>query len=190
VGRSEDWRARASEILTSGVVPTPPVGPLAPGVRHPLAVDIQDGLGAISFAVLDLHPRIAKGMWCEAVVYVGGPDAWTEYSTEDNTTSPRPFERPVDEGTNVDGWVQWHSNGGLAQRGKHDYLTSFFGIAPATTGRLTVTPGGGEERELRVTPYNGAYVAAVPAPSWILTGYSVDGQRLGEFALDHRAVEG
>jgi hypothetical protein len=190
MGASDDWRARASEILDAGVVPPPPAGRLEPGVRYPLAVDRHADLGAISFAVLDLHPRIARGMWCEALAYARGRDGrWVEIAEHDNTTSPRPFDRPREPENSEEAWIDWHSNDGLREGGTHEYLTGFFGIAPVTTARLTVTAAGQEERELRITPRSGAYVAVVAAAAWTLRGYRADGERLGEHTLDHRGAD-
>jgi hypothetical protein len=48
---------------------------------------------------------------------------------------------------------------------------SYFGIAPVHAARLTVTAADGCERELRVTPWNGAFVVASPGTHSTLTGY-------------------
>jgi hypothetical protein len=58
-------------------------------------------------------------------------------------------------------------------------MHSYFGIAPVTTARLTVTAAGGSERDIPITPFNGAYVVAVSGPESTLTGYSPDGRQLG-----------
>jgi hypothetical protein len=188
MGASDD--RCASEILDAGVVPPPPAGRLEPGVRYPLAFDLHGDLGAVSFAVLDLHPRIARGMWCEALMYARGRDGrWVEIAEHDNMTSPRPFERPRQPENTEETWVDWHSNHGLRQSGTHDYLTGFFGVAPFTTARLTVTAAGEEERDLRITPRSGAYVAVVAAATWTLRGYGADGERLGEQTVDHLGAE-
>jgi hypothetical protein len=187
MGASDDLRA--SEILDAGVVPPPPAGRLEPGVRYPLALDLHGDLGAISFAVLDLHPRIPRGMWCEALMYSRGRNGrWVEIAEHDNTTSPRPFERPRQPENSEETWIDWHSSDGLQEGGSHEYLTGFFGIAPLTTARLTVTAAGEQERDLRITPRSGAYVAVVAAAAWTLTGYGAHGERLGEHTLDHRGA--
>ena len=184
---SAGWQERASEILDAGALPPPPAEPLSPGVRHPLAFDRDGDLGAISFAVFDLHPRIARGMWCEALIYTRGrAGRWTEIGEHDNTTSPCPFERPQSAENSEESWIDWHSNDGLRQGGTYECLTGFFGIAPVTTARLTVTAEGRTERDLRITPESGAYVAAVPAAAWTLTGYGMDGERLGALTLGQR----
>ena len=191
MGPCVDWRSAASAILDTGVLPAPPAGPLEPGVRHPLAFDREGDLGAISFAVVDLHPGIAKGMWCETLIYArerGG--RWADIGEHDNTTSPRPFERPRSAENSDEPWIDWHSNDGLREGGGHRYLTSFFGIAPVATARLTVSPAGGAERDLRISAVSGAYVAAIPAAAWTLTGYGVDGERLGALTVDHRGPDG
>jgi hypothetical protein len=191
MGPCVDWRSEASAIVDAGVVPAPPAGPLEPGVRYPLAFDREGDLGAISFAVLDLHPGIAKGMWCETLIYArGSGGGWADIAEHDNTTSPRPFERPRSAENSDAPWLDWHSNDGLRERGTHRYLTSFFGIAPAATARLTVTPAGGAERDLRISAVSGAYVAAIPAAAWTLTGYGVDGERLGTLTMDHLDSDG
>jgi hypothetical protein len=184
---SADWEERASEILDAGALPPAPAQPLAPGARHPLAFDRDGDLGAISFAVVDLHPRIARGMWCVALIYARGRGGrWTSIGEHDNVTSPCPFERPRSAEHSEESWIDWHSNDGLRQGGTYEYLTGFFGIAPLTTARLTVTAQSGTERDLRITPESGAYVAAVPAAAWTLTGYGMDGERLGALTVDHR----
>jgi hypothetical protein len=55
----------------------------------------------------------------------------------------------------------------------------FFGIAPATTARLTVSDRAGRVRDLRITPWSGAYVAAVDGDYSRLTGYDRQGRQLG-----------
>jgi hypothetical protein len=157
---------------------------------YPLAFDRHADLGAISFAVLDLHPRVARGMWCEALAYARGRDGrWVEIAEHDNTTSPRPFDRPLQPESSEETWIDWHSNDGLREGGSHEYLTGFFGIAPLTTARLTVTAAGEEERDLRITPESGAYVAVVAAAAWTLRGYGADGEHLGEQTLDRLGAD-
>ena len=80
-------------------------------------------------------------------------------------------------------WVDWHSNGGYAgwdeePRERHSY----FGIAVAGTARLTVTTTDGVERDVRITPWNGAYVVAAPGTHSTLTGYDAQGNVLGGFS--------
>jgi hypothetical protein len=165
MGPCVDWRSAASAILDTGVLPAPPARSLEPGVRYPLAFDREGDLGAISFAVLDLHPRIAKGMWCEMLIYARGRGGrWADIAEHDNTTSPRPFERPRSAENSDAPWIDWHSNAGLRQGGTYWYVT--------------------------ISGASGAYVAAIPAAAWTLTGYGVDGERLGVLTMDHRDADG
>jgi hypothetical protein len=168
-----DVNAMARAILGAGAVPPPPAGPLEPGVAYSLAFDIDGDFAAVSFAIPDMYPEVAAGMWCLAVVYTRMEGAWAEYGEHDNTTTPRPFERPARPENSVESWLDWHSNGLGGD------VHSFFGVAPHATARLTVTADAGEERELRITPSNGAYVAVVRGESSTLTGYAADGRRLG-----------
>src|SRR4029453_16682051 len=95
----------------------------------------------------------------------------------DNPTSTTPFQRPV-EGD----WIEWHSNrGGAGWDEEPRARFSFFGIAPSGTERLTVRDANGRERDLRITPWNGAYVAVVAGETATLTGYEASGQFLGAY---------
>jgi hypothetical protein len=58
------------------------------------------------------------------------------------------------------------------------------------SSRAFATPAGGAERDLRISGASGAYVAAIPAAAWTLTGYGVDGERLGVLTMDHRDADG
>ena len=64
---------------------------------------------------------------------------------------------------------------------------SFFGVAPAGSERLTVRDEEGHERDLRITPWNGAYVAAVAGETATLSGYDVSGHLLGAYDLPGEA---
>lgn len=57
-----------------------------------------------------------------------------------------------------------------------------FGIAPVGTARMTITDGTGRERDLRITPWNGAFVAVVRGTMHVLTGYDASGIVLGSTA--------
>jgi len=58
------------------------------------------------------------------------------------------------------------------------WIHSYFGIALTATARLVVTPEGGCPRDLAITPWNGAYVAAVATRSSTLTAYDAEGQQI------------
>jgi hypothetical protein len=82
-------------------------------------------------------------------------------------------------------WVDWMSIGGA-----HEWpdeprrRQSYFGIAPVQTARLTVTAEDGRERELRITPWNGAFVVASPGTRSTLTGYDLEDNVLGSVPID------
>jgi hypothetical protein len=160
------------EILESRQLPPAPTGDLEARVRYPLAFDLVDDVGAVSFAVPELYPDIAPGMWCVAVVYRRLDGVWVEADEHDNTTTAHPFRRPATVENSSVSWVDWHSNS----------LGSCFGIATAATARLTVTTNG-VERDLRISPESGAYVAASYGPRTTLAGYAADGTRLGQLEL-------
>ena len=166
-------------------MPGPPPRPWKRGTAYPLAFDVNGRLGAVSFALLDPYPEIAPGWWCLATSWVRGRKGWGEAGAEtDNTTSPTPFERPRRAEASVHAWCDWHSNGGAAHWGDEDddpWRHLFFGIAPAGTARLVVTDATGRERDLHITPWNGAYVAIVSGVESTLTGFDERGTILGSF---------
>ena len=100
----------------------------------------------------------------------------------DNTTTDQPFARPQVP-TNCDrSWIDWPSYCGVSSwDGIPGYPDRhmFFGIATVGTARLTVTTPDGRERELRITPWNGGYVAVVAGERSVLTGYGATGEVLG-----------
>lgn len=169
-------------------MPGPPVGNVD---SYPLAVDIDGDVGAVSWALLNAHPHIDTGWWCEAVMYGHGPGGWGEITAgDDNTTSPTPFERPKVVTNSTMEWMDWGSQGGLAvwgEPGDSDHIERhvLFGIAPVGTARLTVTTPDGRERDLRITPWNGAYVAVVEGDDSLLTGFGHGGELLGTIARQH-----
>jgi hypothetical protein len=185
-----DLDAKAQRILKTREVPLLPAGSVEPGVGHPLAFDVDGDLAAVSFAVLDMYPDIQPGMWCLALIYRRRENAWVEACEHDNTTTPRPFERPSVAENDVAGWVDWHSNSGVWWSEEHGSLHSYFGIAPRTTARLTMTPAGGSERDIRITRFNGAYVVAVAGSESTLTGYSPEGSRLGTISYQGNGAAG
>ena len=178
----DDVRASAPAILASGAVPGPPEGPYVEGRAYPLAVDVDGATGAVSFAALNAEPRIQPGWWCVAVGFTLVDDVWREGAQDDNSTTQRPFVRPVAVENSTLPWLDWHSNGGLAEGGAYTRPRHmFFGIAPVSTARLTVTDGTGRERDLAITPWCGAYVATVEGSCSRLTGYGHDDGLIGSF---------
>lgn len=110
---SDEVDVLAPAILDAGAVPGPPVGPFERGAAYPLAVDIDGDLGVVSFAALDPYPDIEAGWWCFANMFVRSGAGWSgSVSTDDNTTSPTPFTRPL-VAENGPGWLDWGSNCGL-----------------------------------------------------------------------------
>lgn len=154
------------------------------GARYPLAVDIDGDLGVVSFAALALHPHIDSGWWCVAQMFERSGAGWAGSSEDDNTTSPTPFTRPL-VAENGPGWLDWGSNCGLMGWGDGDFRLMCFGIAPVGTARMTITDGTGRERDLRITPWNGAFVAVVRGTSHVLTGYDASDRVLGSSVCDY-----
>ncbi len=176
----EDVAASAPGALDAAAVAGPPAGPFASGRAYPLAVDVDGDLGAVSYAALDPYPDIEPGWWCVAVAFKRGATGWAEAGDDDNCTTPRPFARPAAALNSTQSWIDWHSNGGLSGTGEPErYHHVFFGVAPTTTARLTVTDRTGRTRPLAVTPWSGAYVAAVDGGFSRLTGYDLHGRELG-----------
>lgn len=187
-----DQQRLALDALAAGRVDGPPPGPWEPGRAYPLALDVDEanGIAAVSFAILDLYPDIAPGWWCEAITFAFRGGRWRFAAGEsDNCTAPDPFSRPASATNSLHGWCDWHTNGGLGGWGEDDppaWRHTLFGIAPEGTARLTVTDETGTTRDLRITPWNGAYVAIVAGVRSTLTGCGERGERLGAF----RAVDG
>jgi hypothetical protein len=181
-GFYDDVRATAQGILAAVSVPGPPSGPFVAGRAYPVGVDVDGATGAVSYVALDAHPAIAPGWWCVALRFTCVDGVWHEITEDDNSTTQRPFERAAESDNSMEGWVDWHSNGALGGYDEppvHRHL--FFGIAPVGTARLTVTDGAGRERDLTITPWSGAYVAAVDGAYSLLTGYDAAGVTLGSF---------
>jgi hypothetical protein len=166
-------------VLTAEAVHPPPYGPYLHGPVHPIAFDIEGALGAVSFATWDMYPGMLDPAewWCTVELFVRGDAGWGScWGQYDNTTTPTPFQRPAADGY----WIAWHSNGGADEWDDEPRRRfSFFGVAPTGTERLTVRGEDGRERDLRITPWNGAYVAVVAGATATLTGYDADGRRLG-----------
>ncbi len=173
-------------VLAAGHVPGPPALPYEVGVGYPLAFDVCGRIGAVSFAALDVYPDIALGWWCLVEQFSLHEGVWGFAGGEyDNTTTPTPFERPIAVENSTLDWLDWGSNGGWGEwedepRERH----SSFGIAPVRTTRLTLTTVDGNEREVRITPWNGAYVVVAPGPHSTLTGYDIDGDVLGTLSSE------
>jgi hypothetical protein len=95
-------------VLTAGHVPGPPSPPFELAVAYPLAFDVHDGIGAVSFAAFDVYPDIHRGWWCLVEQFSLQDGAWhSAGGMYDNTTIATPFERP----TGID-WVDWGTDGG------------------------------------------------------------------------------
>jgi hypothetical protein len=180
------------QVLDRGSVPGPPPRPWDRETAYPLAVDVDGRL--VWFAVLDMYPDTAPGWWCLATTWSRDGECWNHaHGESDNTTSPAPFERPLQSENGVHRWCDWHSNGSAGHWGDEDedpWRHTFFGIAPAGTARLMVTDETGRERDLHVTPWNGAYVAVVSGPRSTLTGYDERGDVLGSFMPMDGLTEG
>jgi hypothetical protein len=171
---------REAEILATGAVPGPPRGPVDPALAHPLAVDVDGDLAVILYAVFDAFPEISPGWWCDSTVFRRVDGAWGGGGPGgDNSTSQRPFARPDEVENSIEPWTDWPSNGNLL--GWEDGFTAHtcFGIAPTRTARVTIAGADGRERDLRITPWCGAYVAVVRGETSTLTGYGHDGAALG-----------
>ncbi len=170
----------AEEILSLGFVPGPPEA----GVKdHPVAVDIDGQFGAVSWVYFNRSRAIARGWWCDATIYRYGPMGWGEVTAAaDNTTAEQPFVRPHVPTNCAMSWIDWPS---YCEVSSWDGIPGypdrhmFFGIATVGTARLTVTTPDGRERDLRITPWNGAYVAVVVGETPVLTGYDATGAVLG-----------
>jgi hypothetical protein len=179
----EDLETQGLAVLAAGRVPGPPAPPYEAGVGYPLAFDICGRIAAVSFAALDVYPDLSSGWWCLVEQFSLQDGAWGFAGGEhDNTTTSTPFERPTSVDNGVADWLDWGSNGGWGEwedepRRRH----SAFGIAPVHTARITVTTVDGSERDLRITPWNGAYVMVAPGPRSTLTGYDAQGRVLGTF---------
>jgi hypothetical protein len=168
-------------VLTAGRVPGPPSPPYEVAVAYPLAFDVYDGLGAVSFAALDAYPDIDHGWWCFVLQFALHDGAWYAGGGEyDNTTIPTPFARPSE----LD-WVDWGTNGpnGVWDEEPRD-RHSCCGIAGPSTARLTVTADG-RTRDVRITPWNGAYVFVEPHLNSTLAGYDAAGTLLGTHSTEN-----
>lgn len=169
-------------VLALGRVEPPARGTPVRDIAYPVAFDAGELLGAVAFATWDPYPGdFEPEWWCTVELFVRcGGDDWGWCGGEhDNTTSATPFQRPADGD-----WIEWHSNGGVGGWDEEPRARfSFFGIAPAGTERLTVRGEDGRERDLRITPWNGAYVAVVAGETATLSGYDASGQLLGAYDL-------
>ncbi|HEY6759923.1 MAG TPA: hypothetical protein VI318_10545 [Baekduia sp.] len=184
----DDTERLGLEVLAARHVAGPPPEPRRPDRPHPLALDVNaaHGIAAVSFAIFDMYPDIARGWWCEAVTFSFRDGQWCYAGGEsDNSTTPDPFSRPDRATNSVHGWCDWHSNGGLGEwtDDPPEERHTFFGIAPAGTARLTVTDAEGSARDLLITPWNGAYVAVVAGAHSTLTGYDRRGDVLGSLSF-------
>jgi hypothetical protein len=64
--------------IAAGVVDGPPRAPWERDRAYPLALDIdaENGIAAVSFAILNMYPDIDTGWWCEAVTFSFRDGAW------------------------------------------------------------------------------------------------------------------
>src|SRR3569833_2993503 len=157
--RREDQARLGREVLEAGRIDGPEPGPGSRDHAYPLALDIDDahGIAAVSFAILDMYPKIERGWWCEAITFARRDGEW-EYAggDTDNTTAPGPFSRPDKPEASMHDWCDWHSIGGISgwdEDHPPEWRNTFFGIAPTGTARLTVTDETGRSRDLRITPW-------------------------------------
>jgi hypothetical protein len=172
-------------VLALGTVDPPASGTPVRDVAFPIALDAGELLGAVAFATWNPYPGgFEPQWWCTVELFVRDGNSWHACGGEhDNTTSAMPFQRPV-EGD----WIEWHSNGGVGGWDEEPRTRfSFFGVAPTGTDRLTVRDEDGHERDLRITPWNGAYVAVVAGETATLTGYDASGHLLGAYDLPGEA---
>lgn len=143
----------------------------------------------MSFVALDVYPDIARGWWCLVEQFSSSDGTRGGAGGEhDNTTSSTPFKRLTSAENSELDWLDWLSFGGAAEWDDEPRRRqSYFGIAPVQTARLTVTAEDGCERELRVTPWNGAFVVASPGTHSALTGYDVEDNVLGTLSIGDSA---
>ncbi len=160
---------------------------------HPLAVDIGGDLGAVSFAVFDPYPDTASrlgGAWRPACS-ARRTGAGLPTSRASTTTRPRPrrtrVRLPARTATagSIGTPTAPFSASGRATTAREDWRHGFFGIAPAGTARLVLADEHGRERDLRITPFNGAYVAYLRGTRSTLMGYDAGWRR----ARDHPALD-
>ena len=171
----------ARVMLKLGVMPERPAEDPVRGRAYPLAVDVHGRIGAVSFAVFGLDPDAEPGWSCVARHYVMRDGGWQDGGAEHvAATAPDPFEAPEgDEGADPS-WISWSSAGGHGEWDEEPRTRHLlFGIASATTARLTLTDDSGQERPLAITPWCGAYVAVAAGTSSRLTGYGAAGDELG-----------
>lgn len=178
---AEDIDRFAPVMLRLGVVPGPPADPPVPGRAYPLAVDVHDRLGAVSFAVLGLRPDLEEGWWSVTRQYALRGGSWQATGGRHEVpTSPRPFEPPEASERSPVAWVDRPSDGGHGEwdedpRRRHVLA----GIATTATARLAVTDESGATRGIAITSWCGAYVAVVAGRTSRLTGYGASGEELG-----------
>jgi hypothetical protein len=184
-----DLDEQVSLVMAAGVAVEPETTAATRGAAYPIAVDRGEGAGAVSFAVYNPYPDIERGWWCVAYAFprgegqIGGGYHW-----HDNTTSSNPFVRPEESENSVVPGIGWASNGPLLGNDDEGWLHSYFGIAPTTTARLTVAPVGSAPRDLAITPWNGAYVAAVAARGSTLRAYDEQGREIGSMTYPTASV--
>ena len=187
VGQSfeEDIRRIAPVLLKLGVLPEPPAEPPVHGRAYPLAVDVHGRIGAVSFAVFDLHPDVEPGWWCLVRQYALRDGRWQDAAGEaDAFWSQEPFDPPEAPEDSDVSWIDRGSCGGVGEwddepRRRH----VLFGIAMPETASLSVCDDSGAERHLAINPWCGAFVAIVAGATSRLTGYAPGGAELGSLAF-------
>ena len=171
---AEDIARLAPVMLRLGVVPEPPSGAPVPGRAYPLAVDVHDRLGAVSFAVLD---GVSDGWWRLTRQYALRGGRWEDAGGEHDVETASPFAPPQ---TGDHGWVERPADGGHGEWDEEPVRRHLLsGIAAAATARLEVTDESDRTRDIAITPWCGAYVAVVAGASSRLTGYGAAGEELG-----------
>jgi hypothetical protein len=180
------WPSRLENVglavLQAGHVPGPPEPPFQPGIAYPLAFDVHDGIAAVSFAALDTYPDTHRGWWCLVEQFALDDDGTWRHAggAHDNTTTPTPFQRPTHPQNSRTAWIDWRSDGGRGEWDAHPmHRHSYFGTAPTTTDRLTVTTDDDRTRDVAITPWSGAWIVVAPGTASTLTGYDATGAVLG-----------
>lgn len=176
----------ANVVLAADEIPRPGERRWAAGDLYPIAIDANGDHAAVAFAWRNPYPDVAHGWWHRVVLFDRAGDSWHWAGGEhDNPTTPTPFDRPAAVSNGQWDWIDWHTDGGVAEWSRAPRVRrSFCGIAPRATARLIVSDGSGEERGIAIPPWCGAYTAIVLGEVWMLCGFDSAGTRLGCFGDD------
>jgi hypothetical protein len=176
-----DLVAAGRALLESGIVPDRRAeSPSARGPQ-PVALDRNGAIGAVSFAARNRTSSLERDAWsCIALMLQLIDGRWLGGDEQDASWTPHPFERPVAAENSRVSWIDWHSNGPLRWVEGQGWCHCLFGIAPLGTARLLVRSDVEAPRDLAITQYNGAYVAAVIGERSWLAGFDETGRELGE----------